>query len=149
MLTGRPGGFGLRAVSRQAGLISGTITPLMTGRVCSLVARVNGEVGCHLVVGRGRIGFSSKGSEPVQRAPVPSRGDPPRERFVTLDALRGVGALVVVAHHYGTFTASYIPRFSYLSVDLFYVLSGFVLAYANDKRFANGITARSFFVAKG
>ena len=65
-------------------------------------------------------------------------------RFVTLDALRGLAALLVVCRHYGYFANSYIPRFSYLAVDLFFVLSGFVLAYTYDPRFLAGLSPGEF-----
>jgi peptidoglycan/LPS O-acetylase OafA/YrhL len=50
-----------------------------------------------------------------------------RHRFTSLDGLRGVAALVVVAWHAGA--TRLIPG-GYLAVDLFFVLSGFVLSYA-------------------
>ena len=61
-------------------------------------------------------------------------------RFGALDGLRGVAALFVVARHIGP----YVPRFSYLAVDLFFVLSGFVLALQNDARFEAGLSPWTF-----
>ncbi len=61
-------------------------------------------------------------------------------RYRTLDALRGVAALFVVARHCGP----WVPQFSYLGVDMFFVLSGFVLAKANDHRFESGMTGLGF-----
>ena len=61
-------------------------------------------------------------------------------RYRTLDALRGVAALFVVARHCGP----WVPQFSYLGVDMFFVLSGFVLAKANDRRFAAGMSGWEF-----
>lgn len=65
--------------------------------------------------------------------------------FVVLDALRGVAAALVVAHHlertgldFGLF-----PR-CYLAVDFFFMLSGFVLSRAYDHRFAAGLGLVSF-----
>lgn len=49
----------------------------------------------------------------------------PKHVFTTLDALRGAAALLVVIYHAGT---SRIPG-GYLAVDMFFALSGFVLAY--------------------
>ena len=52
----------------------------------------------------------------------------PRSRYVTLDAMRGLAALVVVLFHTSVFLGPYRPKFGYLAVDLFFVISGFVLA---------------------
>ena len=65
-------------------------------------------------------------------------------RFLTLDGLRGLAALIVVAVHASEHFGSAGPRFGYLAVDLFFVLSGFVLSYAYDRRFADGMTNRQF-----
>lgn len=54
-----------------------------------------------------------------------------RHRFVALDGMRGIAALVVVAWHAGA--TRFIPG-GYLAVDLFFVLSGFVLAHAFEGR---------------
>lgn len=48
-------------------------------------------------------------------------------RFLVLDGLRGVAALVIVLFHTGS--SRFIPG-GYLAVDLFFCLSGFVLAHA-------------------
>lgn len=69
-------------------------------------------------------------------------GDGPR-RFRTLDGLRGLGALAVMALHIGSFgPASFFGgRFGrgYLAVDLFFVLSGVVLAEAYSGRLSRGL----------
>jgi peptidoglycan/LPS O-acetylase OafA/YrhL len=70
------------------------------------------------------------------------------QRFVTLDALRGVGALTVMAGHAGVILGGYSPRFMYLSVDMFFVLSGFVLAHAYDDKFRRGLTTSAFLWAR-
>jgi peptidoglycan/LPS O-acetylase OafA/YrhL len=57
-------------------------------------------------------------------------------RFVTLDAFRGIAAIIVVLFHAGIRFDTYVPRFGYLAVDLFFLLSGFVLARAYDRRLA-------------
>jgi peptidoglycan/LPS O-acetylase OafA/YrhL len=65
-------------------------------------------------------------------------------RFVTLDAMRGVAAVVVVWFHMALKHWMPLPAFGHLAVDMFFLLSGFVLALANDPRFAQGATAISF-----
>ena len=86
--------------------------------------------------------------------------------FVTLDGLRGVAALFVVARHAPTFFSSvsiYVlpspevapipmsigPFFeSYLAVDFFFALSGFVLAYAYGDRLRGGMSATRFMTIR-
>ena len=53
----------------------------------------------------------------------------PRRAFQTLDGLRGVGAFLVVIRHVPLFGAAHVPE-SFLAVDLFYLVSGFVVAHA-------------------
>ncbi len=65
-------------------------------------------------------------------------------RFVTLDALRGVAAVVVVWFHMALRHWGPVPAFGHLAVDMFFLLSGFVLALANDPRFARGATIVDF-----
>jgi peptidoglycan/LPS O-acetylase OafA/YrhL len=80
-----------------------------------------------------------------------------QRQFVTLDGLRGVAAVTVVTRHAPIFFASVSvysdsaariplgPFFeSYLAVDFFFALSGFVLAYAYEPRFRAGMTAAHF-----
>jgi peptidoglycan/LPS O-acetylase OafA/YrhL len=69
-------------------------------------------------------------------------------RFLTLDALRGVGAIAVMAGHAGILLNAYMPPFMYLSVDMFFVLSGFVLAHAYDGKFAEGLSVWAFLKAR-
>ena len=65
-------------------------------------------------------------------------------RFYTLDGMRGVAAVVVVAFHAGETMGDGVPRFGYMAVDLFFVLSGFVIARAYDDRLASGMTFKEF-----
>ncbi|MBN8608410.1 MAG: acyltransferase [Caulobacterales bacterium] len=65
--------------------------------------------------------------------------------FITLDALRGIAALAVISWHggrlfgdHGAFTAAI------LAVDLFFILSGFVLTHAYEKRLHAGMSVASF-----
>ena len=65
-------------------------------------------------------------------------------RFVTLDAFRGIAAITVVLFHAGLDLDAYVPRFGYLAVDLFFLLSGFVLSRAYDRRLAEGMGVFEF-----
>lgn len=77
-------------------------------------------------------------------------GRPPKkpQRFLTLDALRGAGAIAVMAGHAGIILNAYMPPFMYLAVDMFFVLSGFVLAHAYDGKFAAGMSVAAFLKAR-
>ncbi len=65
-------------------------------------------------------------------------------RFTTLDAMRGVAALVVVALHASDALGGVRPRFGHLAVDLFFVLSGFVLAKRYDADLQAGASPLRF-----
>jgi peptidoglycan/LPS O-acetylase OafA/YrhL len=67
------------------------------------------------------------------------------KRFLALDGLRGTAAISVVIWHANQRigNSTWLPS-GYLAVDLFFILSGFVLAYAYDRRFAGGMTAFEF-----
>lgn len=64
--------------------------------------------------------------------------------FHTLDGLRGVAALSVVVLHTPELTQPFTMPSAFLAVDLFFMLSGFVIAHAYDARFAAGMGLREF-----
>lgn len=73
-----------------------------------------------------------------------SSADSPH-KFLTLDALRGVAAIVVVAFHLFHFIyGGKVIAHGYLAVDFFFLLSGFVLALAYQDRLDAGWSTRSF-----
>lgn len=64
-----------------------------------------------------------------------------KDHFIALDGLRGVAALVVLVMHRGRW---WYPQggflgHGYLAVDFFFLLSGFVIAFAYDGRMAAGL----------
>ncbi len=74
-------------------------------------------------------------------------------RYDILDGLRGVAAVLVIIYHFGEgFATTPVDQFlnhGYLAVDFFFVLSGFVLGYAYDKRWATGrMTAGNFMLRR-
>lgn len=75
---------------------------------------------------------------------IPNR-TPPSEHFVTLDALRGVAALAVVLFHRRWWFDFPLLEHAYLAVDFFFMLSGFVIAFAYEKKLRDGaMTVPSF-----
>ena len=61
-----------------------------------------------------------------------------KKTFLTLDALRGIAALFVLTRHTRPFWGTVEFFHSYLAVDLFFLLSGFVLSHAYDKKLVSG-----------
>lgn len=72
---------------------------------------------------------------------------PHRHKFQTLDALRGVAAIVVVIFH-NRMLFGFLPRHGYLAVDLFFNLSGFVLSYSYQQRLDQGLSSAAFLRAR-
>ena len=69
----------------------------------------------------------------------------PKPRYDILDGLRGVAALMVILYHvFECFDWTPVPH-GYLAVDFFFVLSGFVIGYAYDSRWQQGLTIGNFF----
>lgn len=65
-------------------------------------------------------------------------------RYEGLDALRGVAAAAIVVVHYDLYRG--VPSFSggVLAVDIFFALSGFVIADAYEQRLRNGMSPVQF-----
>jgi peptidoglycan/LPS O-acetylase OafA/YrhL len=74
-----------------------------------------------------------------------------KEYFTKLDALRGIAAFGVVLFHSVFFYPEYQSSFvhnSYLFVDLFFVLSGFVLTNAYKDKIEDSLKFRDFFLLR-
>jgi peptidoglycan/LPS O-acetylase OafA/YrhL len=69
----------------------------------------------------------------------------PRSRYAYLDGIRGVAAILVLFRHTGIFWHFGFYR-SYLAVDLFFILSGFVIAYAYDEKLRDGKISMTQFL---
>ncbi len=68
-----------------------------------------------------------------------------KPHYDILDGLRGVAALMVIVYHvFECFDWSPVPH-GYLAVDFFFVLSGFVIGYAYDDRWREGLKVGTFF----
>ncbi|MEG1905582.1 MAG: acyltransferase [Bacteroidales bacterium] len=79
---------------------------------------------------------------------IQKTGTGPKPHYPILDGLRGVAAIVVVWYHvfegYATSRLDQIVNHGYLAVDFFFILSGFVIAYAYDDRWEK-MTSLDFF----
>ncbi len=68
-----------------------------------------------------------------------------KPRYDILDGLRGVAAIMVIVYHvFECFDWTPVPH-GYLAVDFFFVLSGFVIGYAYDSRWREGLKIGQFF----
>ena len=75
-----------------------------------------------------------------------------RSRSDILDGLRGVAALMVFLYHVFNDAKSFLVwptvvyefYHSFLGVDFFFILSGFVMGYAYDKQWGSSLTLGSF-----
>lgn len=67
-----------------------------------------------------------------------------KRTYLTLDGLRGVAALGVVSLHLAFLLGRVRLPSAYLAVDLFFVMSGFVLAHSYDDRLGANLSTASF-----
>lgn len=67
-------------------------------------------------------------------------------RFMSLDGLRGVAALVVLILHISTLR--HLVFHAYIAVDLFFIMSGFVVAHAYEGRLKAGWSPGAFIRAR-
>jgi len=72
-----------------------------------------------------------------------------KDRFVTLDALRGIAALCVVFHHAEQFYGHPgLFAHAYLAVDFFFMLSGFVINGVYLARFGHELSPARFMILR-
>ena len=80
---------------------------------------------------------------------MPGNDHADRRTYHTLDGMRGLAAVFVVSRHIGYALKPIEFPDSFIAVDLFFVLSGFVIAAAYDRRLASGaLTPFRFFVLR-
>lgn len=71
------------------------------------------------------------------------------KQFALLDGLRGFAALFILTRHTRPFWGGVDFHHSYLAVDLFFLMSGFVIGHAYDSRLRDGrMSRRAFFEAR-
>ncbi len=81
---------------------------------------------------------------PLQSSPIRTEK---RQRFDALDALRGISALLVCLFHFpasGWISQNPLVHSSWLFVDFFFLLSGFVLAHSYAPRLMAGMSMAQF-----
>src|SRR6202030_1461808 len=71
-----------------------------------------------------------------------------KQRYVSLDALRGVAALMVALMHASIRWQPKMAPSAHLAVDFFFILSGFVVAEAYDARLKSSMTFGEFALAR-
>ncbi|MBB3033629.1 acyltransferase family protein [Alteriqipengyuania lutimaris] len=71
-----------------------------------------------------------------------------KKTFDTLNGMRGIAALAVAMMHIQWFLAWVHPAIVSLAVDFFFVLSGFVIAYAYEADLKAGLRRRHFMLAR-
>jgi len=72
-----------------------------------------------------------------------------KTRFEAVDAVRGVAAMSVVVYHLAAYAYPAAPLSGgYLAVDLFFVLSGFVLSHAYGQRLEQGLSTPRFMLLR-
>lgn len=66
------------------------------------------------------------------------------KRFHSLDGLRGIAACIVMLYHYAAHEHWRFLMHGYLAVDLFFILSGFVICHSYTGKMLSGMTAGQF-----
>jgi len=78
--------------------------------------------------------------------PIPTMGE---KRYQALDGMRGLCALFVATFHFDMLLNNgHLLNHGWLSVDIFFVLSGFVIAMVYEERLRAGMETRSFLAAR-
>ena len=71
-----------------------------------------------------------------------------KKHFYTLDAMRGIAAIAVVIHHFTQFTQYPLFKNGVLAVDIFFILSGFVLTYSYKATLDSGMPPSDYILRR-
>ena len=69
----------------------------------------------------------------------------PANRFEIIDLYRGFGAICIFVSHGQSFVGTLLLPQAYLALDVFFVMSGFVIASGFDGAIARGMSLKRFF----
>ncbi|WP_156363696.1 acyltransferase family protein [Sphingomonas sp. Leaf357] len=83
-----------------------------------------------------------------QKIPNPVATTPAGGRFEALDALRGLCAIAVLFYHASFISALKLAPSAYLAVDMFFLMSGFVIAHAYEGRLLAGKYFQTFLIKR-
>ncbi|MGC1860336.1 MAG: acyltransferase [Methylocystis sp.] len=72
----------------------------------------------------------------------------PKRIYQTMNGLRGLAAVIVVMFHMPEWFGALTPSRGFLAVDLFFVLSGFVIALSYEDQFKSNLTPKRFFIIR-
>jgi peptidoglycan/LPS O-acetylase OafA/YrhL len=70
------------------------------------------------------------------------------KRFYALDAIRGITAIAVVIYHYTQHNGLNWLHSAWVAVDIFFILSGFVLMHSYSEKVAQGMDFKAFFYSR-
>ena len=84
----------------------------------------------------------------IEVVPMPPETIPPKTTFATLDGLRGLAAAAVFTRHVPHQAWAWWLPGSYLAVDMFFMISGFVLAHAYGERLNRDLSIGRFMLAR-
>ena len=88
---------------------------------------------------------TNRTASPAELPAIP----PKHHRFLFLDCLRGIAAILIVLYHAPNFVRPQVQKpQTFLAVDLFFALSGFVIAFAYEQRLSQGLSFKDFAVAR-
>lgn len=87
---------------------------------------------------------------PMNALAPSSARNPDNQRFLMLDFMRGIAALSVLVYHDGQcrFLGVQLLPNAYLAVDMFFLLSGFVIAHNYDRKITSGMSLSDFLAQR-
>lgn len=83
----------------------------------------------------------------MSREALPAENSP-RTRLAVLDGMRGVAAVFIILDHLTDVMKPPLFPGRYLAVDLFFLLSGFVIAHSYADRLRDGMSIRDFMLQR-